>query len=62
MIQMNNELFSLYKADKQERIDQPKANTPEYKAMRVRDLERRERGLEARYAQKIIDNTHPISN
>ena len=33
--------FSLYKADKQERLNQPKVNTPEYKAMRWRDLERR---------------------
>lgn len=40
---MNEELAVLYKADKQERIDQPKANTPEYKAMRARDLQRRER-------------------
>lgn len=40
---MNNELASLFKKDKQERIDQPKANTPEYKDMRARDLERRER-------------------
>src|SRR5688572_1934187 len=40
---MNEELATLYKADKQERINQPKANTPEYKAMRVRDLQRRER-------------------
>lgn len=62
MVKRNNELFSLYKADRQERIDQPNANTPEYKAMRVRDLERRERGLEARYAQKIIGNTRPVSN
>ena len=40
---MNEELAVLYKADKQERIDQPKANTPEYKVMRARDLQRRER-------------------
>ena len=40
---MNNELFSLYQADKQERVNQPKANTPYYKAMRQRDRERRER-------------------
>jgi hypothetical protein len=40
---LNNELASLFKTDKQERIDQPKANTPEYKDMRARDLQRRER-------------------
>jgi hypothetical protein len=40
---MNNELLSLYKAEKQERLNQPKVNTPEYNAMRGRDLERRER-------------------
>jgi hypothetical protein len=39
---MNLELASLYKADKQERIDQPRANTTAYKAMRARDLQRRE--------------------
>src|SRR4030095_4837238 len=43
---MNNELDSLYKADKRERMDQPKANTAEYKAMRARDLERRVRVME----------------
>ncbi len=43
---MNNELLSLYKADRQERVNQPKANTPEYKSMRGRDLERRERVVE----------------
>jgi hypothetical protein len=39
---MNKELRSLYETDKQERVNQPKANTPEYKAMRARDLQRRE--------------------
>jgi hypothetical protein len=39
---MNNELLSLYQADKQERVNQPRGNTPEYKAMRARDFERRE--------------------
>ena len=39
---MNEELALLYQADKQERVDQPRANTPEYKAMRIRDLQRRE--------------------
>ena len=43
---MNNELASLYEADKQEHINQPKANTAEYTAMRIRDLERRERVMD----------------
>lgn len=43
---MNRELASLYNADKQERTNQPKANTPAYKAMRARDLERRLRVME----------------
>ena len=43
---MNNELISLYESDKQERIDQPRVNTTEYKAMRARDMERRERVME----------------
>ncbi|HEX9333832.1 MAG TPA: hypothetical protein VF896_18210 [Anaerolineales bacterium] len=43
---MNDDPASLYTADKQERVDQPKANTPEYKAMRARDLERRKRVME----------------
>ena len=42
-IQMNDELNSLSEADKQEHIDQPRANTAEYKAMRARDMARRER-------------------
>ena len=41
MIPMNNEIASLYEADKQERVNQPRVNTAEYKAMRVRDLEER---------------------
>lgn len=40
---MNEELASLYQADQQERVHQPRANTPEFKAMRMRDLQRRER-------------------
>ena len=40
---MNEELASLYQVDKQELVDQPRANTPEFKAMRMRDLQRRER-------------------
>lgn len=43
---MNDELASLYAADRQERVDQPKVNTPAYKTMRRRDLERRERVME----------------
>jgi hypothetical protein len=43
---MNNELASLYKADKQERVNQPRGNTGEYKAMRARDRERRKRVME----------------
>lgn len=43
---MDNELFSLYQADKQERFDQPKVNTPEYKGMRARDAGRRYRVME----------------
>ena len=50
---MNNELVSLFKADKQERINQPKANTAEYKAMRVRDLKRRERVMELVAANEL---------
>jgi hypothetical protein len=50
---MNNELDSLYKADKRERIDQPKANTAEYKAMRARDLERRVRVMEMSAADEL---------
>ena len=37
---MNDELRSLYEADRQERINQPKGNTAEYKSMRARDLVR----------------------
>ena len=43
---MNKELQNLHQADKQERVHQPKGNTPEYKAMRARDLQRRERVIE----------------
>src|SRR5688500_1539331 len=53
MIPMNNELASLYEADKQEHINQPKANTAEYTAMRIRDLERRERVMELVTANKL---------
>ena len=40
---MNDELTALFNEDKQERINQPKVNTPAYQAMRARDLQRRER-------------------
>ena len=50
---MNNELASLYKADKQERINQPRVNTAEYKAMRIRDLGRREHVMELVAANKL---------
>ena len=43
---MNNELLSLYQAEKQEHANQPRVNTPEYKGMRQRDLRRRERVME----------------
>jgi len=43
---MHNELLSLYKADRQERVNQPNVNTSAYKAMRGRDLQRRERVME----------------
>jgi hypothetical protein len=50
---MNNELASLYKADRQERTNQPMVNTDEYKAMRKRDLERRERVMEMVAADEL---------
>lgn len=50
---MNNELAALYETDKQERIDQPGVNTTEYKAMRARDLERRERVMELFTANEL---------
>jgi hypothetical protein len=52
-VQMNTELNSLYEADKQERINQPRANTIEYRAMRIRDLERRERVIEIVEANEL---------
>ena len=42
---MNEELLSLYKNDRQEHANQAKVNTPEYRAMRARDMQRRERVL-----------------
>ena len=43
---MNAELLSLYQADRQEHSRAPKVNTPEYRAMRARDLGRRVRVME----------------
>jgi hypothetical protein len=43
---MNEELLSLYEADRQERVNQPRVGTPEYLLMRARDLKRRERVME----------------
>jgi hypothetical protein len=50
---MNTELFSLYQADRQEHANQPKANTPEYDAMRQRDLERGTRVMEMVAADEL---------
>jgi hypothetical protein len=50
---MNQELDSLFEADRQERTNQPKVNTSEYKAMRGRDLERRERVMEMVAAEAL---------
>jgi hypothetical protein len=43
---MNDELLSLYNADRQDHANQAKANTPEYRSMRARDLRRRKRVME----------------
>lgn len=50
---MNEELASLYQADRQERVNQPKANTPDYHAMRARDAERRQRVMEIVAANEL---------
>ena len=50
---MNEELISLYKADRQERVNQPKVNTPAYHAMRARDLQRRQRVMEIAAANEL---------
>lgn len=52
-INVNNELLSLYEADRQERVNQPVVNTPEYQAMRARDLQRRERVMELVAANEL---------
>jgi hypothetical protein len=46
MASMNDELLTLYQSDRQEHASQAKVNTPEYRAMRARDIQRRERVLE----------------
>jgi hypothetical protein len=43
---VNTELSSLYEADRQERVNQPRANSREYRAMRARDLKRRQHVME----------------
>ena len=43
---MNIDLLVLYEAERRERVNQPKVNTPEYQVMRARDLERREKVLQ----------------
>jgi hypothetical protein len=43
---MNEELKQLYEADRQEHAHVPPNNTPEYKALRERDRQRRQRAAE----------------
>jgi hypothetical protein len=43
---MNDELLSLYQSDRQEHASQARVNSSEYKEMRARDLQRRERVME----------------
>jgi hypothetical protein len=43
---MNDELLTLYQADRQEHAAPAKVNSPEYKSMRARDLQRRQRVME----------------
>ena len=50
---MNDDLLSLHRADRDERVNQPKANTPEYIAMRSRDFERRQRVKEIVAADEL---------
>jgi hypothetical protein len=71
---MNDELADLYQADKQERVNQPRVNTPEYRAMRPRDLQRRGRvlaiaaenelqtGEDYYYAAQIMNHGDTIEN
>ena len=51
---MNEELLSLYREDREEHANHAKVNTPEYKAMRLRDLQRRERVLEIVAQNEIL--------
>lgn len=50
---MNEELRALYQADRHEHANQAKVNTPEYTAMRARDLQRRQRVMELLAAQEL---------
>jgi hypothetical protein len=45
--------FSLCKADKQERLNKPKVNTPDYRAMRGRDIEQRKRVMKIFAANEL---------
>jgi len=51
---MNEELLSLYTEDREEHANQAKVNTPEYKEMRARDLQRRERVLKIFEKNEIL--------
>jgi hypothetical protein len=53
---MNAELLSLYEADRREHASAPKVHTPEYKALRARDLARRTRVMEM-VAQAAADRS-----
>jgi hypothetical protein len=50
---MNHELLSLYTSDRQEHAEAPKANAPAYRAMRARDVERRQRVMELVAASEL---------
>lgn len=50
---MNEELLALYEADRYEHANQARVNTPEYIAMRQRDLERRQRVIEMASANEL---------
>ena len=50
---MNQELLSLYTDDRREHANAPQVNTPAYRAMRTRDLERRQRVLEMVAADEL---------
>ncbi len=58
---MNAELRELYQADRDERIAQPRHGTPAYRAMRLRDAQRRQRAraiLDAHGATSADDYYH----